>query len=188
MLLTGRQPFSSPKTEDPMVVMRRIVDDTFTIKFPPYVSPAAKDFVLRLLERKPTRRLGMLQASGRAVLVGKGRGVLCKGAGGRGLRRGCEQTSTPCGAGIHKCSPSHSLTCLPPPPLLLAASILPPQGKARDVKQHRWFEGFDWEALAARKVAAPRRPRDDAAKRIRELAVSLWSLAGLHGLVTRPAT
>ena len=56
------------------------------------------------------------------------------------------------------------------------------------MKQHRWFEGFDWEALAARKVAAPRRPRDDAAKRIRELAVSLWSLAGLHGLVTRPAT
>ena len=47
------------------------------------------------------------------------------------------------------------------------------QGKAQDVKQHRWFEGFDWEALAARKVAAPRRPRDDAAKRIRELAVSL---------------
>lgn len=46
------------------------------------------------------------------------------------------------------------------------------QGKARDVKQHRWFESFDWEALAARKLAAPRSPRDDAAKRIRELAVS----------------
>lgn len=35
------------------------------IKFPPYVSPAAKDFVLRLLERKPTKRLGMLQVRGR---------------------------------------------------------------------------------------------------------------------------
>lgn len=46
------------------------------------------------------------------------------------------------------------------------------QGKAQDVKQHRWFESFDWEALAARKLAAPRKPRDDAAKRIRELAVS----------------
>ncbi len=46
-----------------------------------------------------------------------------------------------------------------------------PQGKARDVKQHKWFEGFDWDALAARKIAAPRKPRDDAAKRIRELAV-----------------
>lgn len=61
VLLTGRQPFSSPKTDDPMVVMRRIVDDSFAIKFPPYVSPAAKDFVMRLLERKPTKRLGMLQ-------------------------------------------------------------------------------------------------------------------------------
>ncbi|EFN51455.1 hypothetical protein CHLNCDRAFT_49225 [Chlorella variabilis] len=106
VLLTGRQPFSSPKTDDPMVVMRRIVDESFVIKFPPYISPAAKDFVLRLLERKPTKRLGMLQ------------------------------------------------------------------GKARDVKQHRWFEGFDWEALSARKVPAPRKPRDDAAKRIRELAES----------------
>ncbi|PSC70618.1 cyclic nucleotide dependent kinase [Micractinium conductrix] len=104
VLLTGRQPFSSPKTDDPMVVMRRIVDDNFIIKFPPYVTPAAKDFVMRLLERKPTKRLGMLQ------------------------------------------------------------------GKARDVKHHRWFESFDWEALAARKIAAPRKPRDDAAKRIRELA------------------
>lgn len=35
----------------------------------------------------------------------------------------------------------------------------------------RWFDGFDWEGLAARKVAPPRKPRDDAAKRIRELAV-----------------
>lgn len=104
VLLTGRQPFSSPKTDDPMVVMRRIVDDNFAVKFPPYLSPAGKDFVLRLLERKPTKRLGMLQ------------------------------------------------------------------GKARDVKQHKWFEGFDWDALAARKIAAPRKPRDDAAKRIRELA------------------
>ncbi|KAL4457253.1 hypothetical protein ABPG75_012118 [Micractinium tetrahymenae] len=87
LLLTGRQRFSSPKTDDPMVVMRRIVDDSFQIKFPPYVSPAAKDFVQRLLERKSTKRLGMLQ------------------------------------------------------------------GKVRDVKQHRWFESFDWEALAARKLA-----------------------------------
>lgn len=102
-------------------------------------------------------------------------------------------------------------------------------GRAADVKRHRWFEGFDWEALAAKKVgvvfevgaaasgvlfplerwstashvehavpastgvllklqrrtqccyplgccpplqmAPPRRPKDDAAKRIREMAV-----------------
>ena len=42
VLLTGRQPFSSPKTDDPMVVMRRIVDEKFAIKYPPYLSANAK--------------------------------------------------------------------------------------------------------------------------------------------------
>lgn len=42
VLLTGRQPFSSPKTEDPMVVMRRIVDENYIIKYPPFLSSAAK--------------------------------------------------------------------------------------------------------------------------------------------------
>lgn len=42
VLLTGRQPFSSPKTDDPMVVMRRIVDENWAIKYPPYLSAAAK--------------------------------------------------------------------------------------------------------------------------------------------------
>ncbi len=63
---------------------------------------------------------------------------------------------------------------------MLARRLVRLQGKAQDVKQHRWFESFDWDALAARKLAAPRRPRDDAAKRIRELAVSM---AGLHSFV-----
>jgi len=60
VLLTGRQPFSSPKTDDPMVVMRRIVDENWPVKFPPYISDAAKDLMLRLLERKPSKRIGML--------------------------------------------------------------------------------------------------------------------------------
>lgn len=42
VLLTGRQPFSSPKTDDPMVVMRRIVDEGYAIKYPPYLSATAK--------------------------------------------------------------------------------------------------------------------------------------------------
>lgn len=42
VLLTGRQPFSSPKTDDPMVVMRRIVNENWPIKYPPYLSPHAK--------------------------------------------------------------------------------------------------------------------------------------------------
>ena len=42
VLLTGRQPFSTPKTDDPMVVMRRIVDENYQIKYPPYLSASAK--------------------------------------------------------------------------------------------------------------------------------------------------
>lgn len=103
VLLTGRQPFSSPKTDDPMVVMRRIVDDTWHVKYPPYLSALAKNFVGRLLDRKPGRRLGMLKLG------------------------------------------------------------------ATDIKQHKWFEGMDWEALAARKIQPPRTPGNDSAKRIAEL-------------------
>lgn len=59
VLLTGRQPFSSPKTDDPMVVMRRIVDDNWHVKYPPYLSAPAKvssptimgAYVITLLQR-----------------------------------------------------------------------------------------------------------------------------------------
>lgn len=64
VLLTGRQPFSSPKTEDPMQVMRRIVDDTWAVKYPAYLSPTAKDLICRLLERKPAKRIGECACSG----------------------------------------------------------------------------------------------------------------------------
>lgn len=104
VLLTGRQPFSSPKTDDPMVVMRRIVDENWHIKYPPYLSPPAKDLISRLLERKPSRRIGMLS------------------------------------------------------------------GRAKDVKKHRWFDSLDWEALEARRIEPPRKPKDDSQKRLRELA------------------
>jgi hypothetical protein len=41
--------------------MRRIVDDRWPVKYPPYMSPAARDLIMRLLERKPVKRIGMLQ-------------------------------------------------------------------------------------------------------------------------------
>jgi cGMP-dependent protein kinase 2 len=104
VLLTGRQPFASPRTDDPMVVMRRIVDASFQVRYPAYVSPAARDLLGRLMERRPSRRLG----------------ALADGAAG--------------------------------------------------VKRHAWFAGFDWGALEARRMVPPRAPRDDAARRIRELA------------------
>ena len=41
-------------------VMRRIVDDTWQITYPPYVSSTAKDLISKLLERRPARRIGEL--------------------------------------------------------------------------------------------------------------------------------
>lgn len=103
VLLTGKQPFTYPRTDDQMEIMKRIVDHSYQISFPPYVSHVAKSFVLGLLERRPSRRLG----------------------------------------------------CLP--------------GRAEDIKRHAWFQDFDWDSLAARKMIPPRSSKDDAAKRIREL-------------------
>ena len=105
VLLTGKQPFTHPKTDDPMLVMRRIVDEKFVVQFPPYMSASARDIIHRLLERRPSRRLGSLG------------------------------------------------------------------GGAAEVKRHEWFQGFDWDSLAARRMIPPRQPKDDAAKRIRDLAV-----------------
>eukprot|EP00198_Chlamydomonas_reinhardtii_P008550 XP_001697887.1 cyclic nucleotide dependent protein kinase [Chlamydomonas reinhardtii] len=113
VLLTGRQPFSTPKTDDPMVVMRRIVDENYQIKYPPYLSPAAKDLISRLLERKPAKRMGMLNA------------------------------------------------------------------RAMDIKNHKWFENLAWEELEARRMAAPRKPKEaDSAKRVKEMIENEKKTAG----------
>lgn len=48
-------------------------------------------------------------------------------------------------------------------------------GRANDIKRHRWFDGFDWDGVITRKMAPPRKPRDDSSKRLKELTV--W----LHG-------
>lgn len=45
-------------------VMRRIVDDRWPIKYPPYMSDEARDLISRMLERKPVKRIGMLQVGG----------------------------------------------------------------------------------------------------------------------------
>jgi len=58
VLLTGKQPFTHPRTDDQMEVMRRIVDQNYHISFPPYISAEAKNMILGLLERRPARRLG----------------------------------------------------------------------------------------------------------------------------------
>lgn len=43
-----------------MQVMRRIVDDTWQITYPPYISSTAKDLISKLLERRPARRIGAI--------------------------------------------------------------------------------------------------------------------------------
>ena len=40
-----------------------------------------------------------------------------------------------------------------------------------EVRKHRWFDGLDWDALHSRKLAPPRKPKEDSAKRLRELVV-----------------
>jgi cGMP-dependent protein kinase 2 len=41
-------------------------------------------------------------------------------------------------------------------------------GRARDVMNHRWFEGMQWHELEARRIQPPRKPRqEDSAKRLK---------------------
>lgn len=42
-------------------------------------------------------------------------------------------------------------------------------GRAEDIKQHKWFEGLDWDALEVRRLEPPRAPKNDSAKRIMEI-------------------
>lgn len=42
-------------------------------------------------------------------------------------------------------------------------------GRAGDIKQHKWFEGLDWAALEVRRLEPPRAPKNDSAKRIMEI-------------------
>lgn len=50
-------------------------------------------------------------------------------------------------------------------------------GRANDIKKHKWFEGLDWEALEARKIVPLRKPKEDSAKRLKELTVRVMSHA-----------
>ena len=55
-------------------------------------------------------------------------------------------------------------------------------GRANDIKKHKWFEGLDWEALEARKIAPLRKPKEDSAKRLKELTVSVTAQPCTLGL------
>ena len=42
-------------------------------------------------------------------------------------------------------------------------------GGAGDIKKHAWFDSFNWDALSARRLPAPRKPKNDSQKRIEEI-------------------
>ena len=61
VLLTGQQPFSqmvNGQPEDPLTVMKRIVDRSWSVSFPVYVSEGAVDLIRKFLERRSVKRLG----------------------------------------------------------------------------------------------------------------------------------
>jgi len=62
VIITSQQPFSFSKDplnkEDPMVVMRRIVDMSFSVEYPPYASETVCHFISQLLRRDASKRLG----------------------------------------------------------------------------------------------------------------------------------
>jgi cGMP-dependent protein kinase 2 len=52
-------------------------------------------------------------------------------------------------------------------------------GRALDIKKHRWFDGFNWAEMEARRNTAPRKPREsDINKRIKELVETERRTAG----------
>lgn len=64
VLLTGQQPFSqmvNGQPEDPLTVMKRIVDRSWSVSFPVYVSESAVDIIRKFLERRSVKRLGNLR-------------------------------------------------------------------------------------------------------------------------------
>ena len=64
VLLTGQQPFSqlvNGQPEEPLTVMKRIVDRSWAVPFPMYVSESAVDIMSWFLERRSVKRLGNLR-------------------------------------------------------------------------------------------------------------------------------
>jgi hypothetical protein len=50
-------------------------------------------------------------------------------------------------------------------------------GGVTEIKAHKWFAGFDWEALAARKMPAPRLPKDSDLKRVQDMMRDVGPIA-----------
>ena len=71
VIITSRQPFTISKDpsqkDDPIKVMRRIVDMTYKVQYPTYASDEACDFISQLLQRNDMNRLGNVQGGARRI-------------------------------------------------------------------------------------------------------------------------
>ena len=63
--ITGQQPFTISKDpsqkDDPLKVMRRIVDMSYEVQYPTYATDEACNFISQLLQRNSAKRLGNMQ-------------------------------------------------------------------------------------------------------------------------------
>jgi len=65
VIITSRQPFSltadPSQRDDPLKVMRRIVDMMYKVQYPTYASEEVCDFMSQLLQRNAAKRLGNIR-------------------------------------------------------------------------------------------------------------------------------
>jgi len=54
-------------------------------------------------------------------------------------------------------------------------------GKAADVKRHKWFDGFDWAGLEARRLIPPRKPK--VCLVVNRQGWAAWLCTAIGGLV-----
>lgn len=130
--------------------MRRIVDERWPVKYPPYMSPAAKDLIMRLLERKPAKRIGMLQ--GRAADIKNHKWFTV-----RQLPKPVPSHAALTHAGLNRARLAHWLkTALQPSPHASPQNATPPR---------RTLTGPPWPHAAWSRRAGPRRATCPSARR-----------------------
>lgn len=138
--------------------MRRIVDDRWPVKYPPYMSPAAKDLIMRLLERKPAKRIGMLQGRAQDIKTHKWFEVSSR------LIAQCWR-----GVPLIRQMASRQQTNSTSRGRVLVKVVL----------QLLMFllQGFDWDALATRRMEPPRRPKvsDHQKRKVKYYMPLPWS-------------
>ncbi|KUF97244.1 hypothetical protein AM588_10011330 [Phytophthora nicotianae] len=64
-MVVGHSPFAGSSQVDQMQICRNIVKEK--VEFPSYVSSSCRDIISKLLERDPTKRLGMTHGGARAI-------------------------------------------------------------------------------------------------------------------------